>query len=245
MRLQGKKALITGAGSGIGAATASLFAEHGASVFAVDIADGRLAKCHADNPAISCLEIDITTEGAAETIIEQAVTALGGLDIVMNNAGIGYFAKVEDTTDKIWQRTMDINLNVPFKICQLAVPHLKQCGHGRIINVASVMSKMADTGLTAYAASKAGIAGMTRNLALELGKYGITVNNILPGAIVTGMTPALQQENIADIWARKSPLNRLGQPIDVAQVALFLASQDSGFVTGHDMHVDGGMLLRQ
>ena len=80
---------------------------------------------------------------------------------------------------------------------------------------------------------------------MYLGKYGITVNNILTGAIGTGKTPALQQENIADIWARKSPLNRLGQPIDVAQVALFLASQDSGFVTGHDMHVDGGMLLKQ
>ena len=107
------------------------------------------------------------------------------------------------------------------------------------------MSKMADTGLTAYGASKAGIAGMTRTLALELGKHNITANNILPGAIVTGMTPGLKQQDIADIWARKSPLNRLGQPMEVAHVALFLASEDSSFVTGHDMHVDGGMLLKQ
>lgn len=245
MRLAGKKALITGAGSGIGAATAQLFAEHGAQVLAVDIADGRLAKCHHANPAITCLETDITTPGAPEAIVQKAIEVMGGLDIVMNNAGIGYYAKVEDTTEKIWQKTMDINLNMPFQICQLSVPYLKQSEAGRIINVASVMSKMADTGLTAYGASKAGIAGMTRTLALELGKHNITANNILPGAIVTGMTPGLKQQDIADIWARKSPLNRLGQPMEVAHVALFLASEDSSFVTGHDMHVDGGMLLKQ
>jgi 3-oxoacyl-[acyl-carrier protein] reductase len=246
MRLAGKKALITGAGSGIGAASARLFAAEGAQVYAVDITDGRLAACHGEAEAISCFESDITEAGAPEAIVSGAVTAMGGLDIVMNNAGLGHFALIEDTSDEIWQKVMDVNLNAPFKICQAATPHLKQSEAGRIINVASVMAKKADMGLTAYGASKAGITGMTRNLALELGRYGITVNNILPGAIVTGMTSeSFQQENIADIWARKSPLKRLGQPIDIANGALFLASDESSFVTGHDFHIDGGMLLKQ
>jgi NAD(P)-dependent dehydrogenase (short-subunit alcohol dehydrogenase family) len=246
MRLQGRKALITGAGSGIGAATTQLFTEHGAEVFAVDIPDGRLAECHGDNPAVHCLGLDLTDEGAAETIIDAVMGTMGGLDIVMNNAGLGAFAMIEDTTDALWDKIMDVNLNVPFKICRLATPHLKQSGHGRIINVASVMAKKADTGLTAYGASKAGITGMTRNLALELGRHAITVNNILPGAIVTGMTAqSFENDNVAEIWAHKSPLRRLGQPLDIAHGALFLASDESSFVTGHDFHIDGGMLLKQ
>ena len=136
MRLAGKKALITGAGSGIGAASARLFAAEGAQVYAVDIPDGRLAACHGEAEAISCFESDITEAGAPEAIVSGAVTAMGGLDIVMNNAGLGHFALIEDTSDEIWQKVMDVNLNAPFKICQAATPHLKQSEAGRIINVA-------------------------------------------------------------------------------------------------------------
>ncbi len=106
------------------------------------------------------------------------------------------------------------------------------------------MAEGTDFGLAAYCASKAGVAGLTRNLALELGKYGITANYILPGAIVTGMTKSFDDPAIAEIWAKKSPLRRLGEPIDIARGALFLASADGGFVTGHGLNVDGGMMLR-
>ena len=245
MRLDGRIAIITGAASGIGRATAHLFAEEGARVLAVDLPDVGLATAHTDKDAIAVLEQDVADANAADTIIDMAVSTFGGVDIVMNNAGFGSNARVEEMTDEGWARTMDINLNAPFAICRAALPHLKQSGHGRIINVASVMAKHTDYGLVAYCASKSGITGMTRNLALELGKYGITANCILPGAIHTGMTAAsFANEDIADIWARKSPLRRLGQPIDIARGALFLASDDGGFVTGHDLNVDGGMLLR-
>jgi 3-oxoacyl-[acyl-carrier protein] reductase len=145
-----------------------------------------------------------------------------------------------------WDRILEVNLRSVFRLCQRAIPHLKKSGAGRIINVASVMAEGTDLGLSAYCASKAGVAGLTRTLALELGKFGITANYLLPGAIYTGMTRPLwdQRPDIAEIWAKKSPLRRLGQPIDLARGALFLASDDGGFVTGHGLNVDGGLMLR-
>jgi len=145
-----------------------------------------------------------------------------------------------------WDRVLAVNLTAPFLICQAAIPHLKQSRAGRIINVASVMAEGTDLGLAAYCASKAGVAGLTRTLALELGKFGITANYLLPGAIRTGMTLPLwdARPDVAEIWAKKSPLRRLGEPLDLARGALFLASDDGAFVTGHGLNVDGGMLLR-
>ena len=245
MRLKDRAAIITGAASGIGQATAHLFAAEGARVLAVDRPETGLAQAHENKPGIVTLEQDVTAPEAATNLVEMAVSRFGGLDIVMNNAGVGGNVRIEEMTDAVWARTMDVNLNAPYAICKAAVPHLKKSSYGRIINVASVMAKHTDYGLVAYCASKSGITGMTRNLALELGKYGITANCILPGAIHTGMTAAsFANEDIADIWARKSPLRRLGQPVDIARGALFLASDDGGFVTGHDLNVDGGMLLR-
>ena len=145
-----------------------------------------------------------------------------------------------------WDRVLAVNLTAPALICQQAIPHLKASKAGRIINVASVMAEGTDLGLAAYCASKAGVAGLTRTLALELGRFGITANYLLPGAIRTGMTTPLwdARPDIADIWAKKSPLRRLGEPLDLARGALFLASDDGGFVTGHGLHVDGGLMLR-
>ena len=245
MRLKNRVAIITGAASGIGAATAQLFATEGARVLGVDLQADGLHQHHDDTPNIETLAMDIAEEGAAKTIIDTAMARFGQLDIVMNNAGIGSNAPGENMSPEMWQKALDVNLTAPFRICQASIPHLKNAPAGRIINVASVMAQHTDYGLAAYCASKAGVLGYTRTLALELGKFGITANCILPGAIQTGMTHAAFSNNdIADIWARKSPLRRLGQPIDIARGALFLASDDGGFVTGHDLNVDGGMLLR-
>lgn len=246
MRLSGRVAVVTGAASGIGHACAQLFANAGARVLAVDLPGRNLGSVHKMQGTISLLEIDVSAEGAAAKIVEAATKSLGQLDIVMNNAGMASNALAEEMTREVWDRTLAVNLTAPFLICQQAIPFLKKSRAGRIINVASVMADGTDYGLSAYCASKAGVAGLTRTLALELGKFNITANYLLPGAIRTGMTRPLWEArpDIADIWAKKSALRRLGEPQDLARAALFLASDDGAFVTGHGLNVDGGLMLR-
>jgi len=246
MRLQGRVAIVTGAASGIGHASAQLFAAEGARVLAVDLPDKNLAAAHAGRETIACLEKSVADPGAAEHIVETALARFGALDIVMNNAGIGINALAESTTDAQWDRVLDVNLTAQFRLCRAAIPHLKASKAGRIVNVASVMAEGTDYGLASYCASKAGVAGLTRTLALELGKFGITANYLEPGAIETGMTRPLwdARQDVKEIWAKKSALRRVGQPIDLARGALFLASDDGGFVTGHGLVVDGGLMLR-
>ena len=246
MRLEGRVAVITGAASGIGRASAELFLQEGARVLAVDLPGKDFAKLRGSGERIACVEHDISRVGAPEAIVDAVTARFGKLDIVMNNAGIGSNALAEHITLDVWDRTLAVNLTAQMRICQFAIPHLKQSPAGRIINVASVMAEGTDYGLSAYCASKAGVAGFTRTLALELGKYGITANYIEPGAIATGMTMPLWETRpeVAEVWAKKSALRRLGQPTDIARAALFLASDDAGFVTGHGLRVDGGLMLR-
>lgn len=241
MRLENRVAIVTGAASGIGRATAELFASEGASVLAVDLESFTL-----EHENIQTLAQDVSDDDAAANVIGGAVERFGKLDILMNNAGIGGGGILaEELPDELWDRIVSVNLTPHFKLSKAAIPHLKESPAGRIINVASVMAEITDYGLAAYSATKAGVGGLTRNLALELGRYGITANYILPGAIETGMTSAsFDNPKIAEVWAKKSPLKRLGQPIDLARGALFLASDDGGFVTGHGLNVDGGLMLR-
>jgi 3-oxoacyl-[acyl-carrier protein] reductase len=241
-RLGGKAAIVTGAASGIGRASAELFAAEGARVLAVDRPGSNLAF---DDPVIAGLEVDLVEDGAPALIVSRALEALGGLDIVFNNAGIGNSTLAADTSDESWDRVQAVNLRAVFRLTRQAIPSLIVSGAGRIINTASVMAEHTDYGLAAYCASKAGVVGLTRTLALELGRHGVTANAILPGAIRTGMTAQnFSDPHIADIWARKSVLRRLGEPIDVARLALFLASDDAGFVTGQAIAADGGLTLR-
>jgi NAD(P)-dependent dehydrogenase (short-subunit alcohol dehydrogenase family) len=240
-RLKGKRAIITGAGSGIGAASAALFVAEGAQVLAVDLPGKFVA-----NLPFPTHEADIAADGAAERIVAAAVEAFGGLDILFNNAGVSHSIFVQDLSDADWDRTIDVNLKAVFRLCRAAIPHLVKSPAGRILNTASVMAEGTDYGLAAYCASKAGVAGLTRTLALELGKHGVTANYLLPGAIRTGMTSALwdARPDVAEIWAKKSVLRRLGAPEDLAKAALFLVSDDAAFITGQGIAVDGGLTLR-
>lgn len=246
MRLKGKCAIVTGAASGIGAASATLFAEEGARVLAVDLPGKGLADVHAGQGNILTREQSVADDGAPAAIIAAALDAFGRLDILMNNAGVASNALAAEMKDADWDRTIAVNLTAPFKLCRAAIPHLIASGAGRIINVASVMAEGTDYGLAAYCASKAGVAGLTRTLALELGKFGVTANYLMPGAIRTGMTGPLwdARPDVAEIWAKKSAVRRLGRPLDLARGALFLASDDSEFVTGQGLAVDGGLMLR-
>jgi NAD(P)-dependent dehydrogenase (short-subunit alcohol dehydrogenase family) len=246
MRLKDRAAIVTGAASGIGRATAQLFAEEGAHVLAVDVPGSAILTAHEGNANVVPLALSIIDEGAPDRIVGEAVAHFGRLDILMNNAGVSGRHLVDQITDADWERHMAVNVTAQMKLARAAIPHLRKSPAGRIVNVASVMAEGTDLGLVAYCASKAGVMGLTRSLALELGRDNITANYLLPGAIETGMTSALwtARPDVAEIWAKKSPLRRHGQPIDLARAALFLASDDASFITGHGLNVDGGLMLR-
>lgn len=241
-RLSGKGAIVTGAASGIGRASAELFAAEGAEVLAVDRSGASLDFAQ---PSITPLEADVAADDAPARIVAAALAAFGRLDVLYNNAGIGASVLAHEMSDEAWDRIQSVDLRAVFRLTREAIPHLIASPAGRIISTASVMAEHTDYGLSAYCAAKAGVVGLTRTLALELGKHGVTANAILPGAIRTGMTAQnFSDPRIADIWARKSVLRRLGEPIDVARLALFLASDDSAFVTGQAIAADGGLTLR-
>ena len=245
MRIQGKRVIITGAASGMGNATTNLFTNEGATVLAVDMPGPGLREKHGANPAVTTLEKDITDADAAEVIVSRAVQALGGVDILVNNAGVGYNALAELTPIEQWDRVLNVNLRAMFLLCQRAIPEMKAGMWGRIVNISSVAAFRPDYGLSAYDASKAGVIGLTKTLALELGKFGITVNAIQPGPIYTGMTRNnFDQDYIRQAWERKTAVRRLGQPEDIANGVLFLCLEESSFVTGHALVVDGGQTLR-
>lgn len=248
-RLAGKIAIVTGAGSGIGAASAKLFAEEGAQVLAVDRPESSVAEVHKGNGAIAAFGCDITGDDAPRRIVEAAVERFGALDVLFNNAGVSGRAFVEEMTDEQWDRVNAVNVRAMFRICREAIPVLKrrarEKGRARIVNTASVMAFDTDFGLAAYCASKAGVGGLTRTLALELGKFNITANYVCPGAIYTGMTRGnFDNPEIRAVWENKAALRRLGQPIDIARGALLLASDEADFITGHELVVDGGLTLR-
>lgn len=241
-RLAGRAAIVTGAASGIGRASAELFAKEGALVLAVDRPGANLTFEHG---SIESLGVDIAAAGSSAAIVDGAVKAFGRLDIVYNNAGVSGSTPVGETSDEEFDRQYGVNLRGAFRIARDAVPHLVKSPAGRLIFTASIMARHTDNGLVAYSASKAGVVGMMRTFALELGRQGVTSNAILPGAIATGMTAgSFQREDVAAVWAKKAALKRLGQPIDIARAALFLASDDGGFVTGQALGVDGGLMLR-
>lgn len=238
--MAGRVAIVTGAASGIGLGAAERFLAEGVRVLAVDRSEaaGR-------DGLVACVQ-DITADNAPAAIVAAAVEAFGRLDILVNNAGVSGYQPVDTMAQDWWDRTIATNLTATFRLCQAAIPHLRQSPAGRIINIGSPMAVRTDVGMGAYGASKAGIAALTRSLALELGKNGITANYIEPGAIRTGMTDQAwtARPELAERRAAQAALGRIGEPEDLAAVIAFLASDDAGFVTGQGITVDGGLGLR-
>ncbi len=243
--LSGKKAVVTGAANGIGKAIAMAYLREGARVLAVDLPDGSLAQHYASHERGHAFEQDVTQPDAASNIVAAAAERLGGIDILVNNAGVSIGACVEETSDDLWDKIMGVNVTAVFKITRAAIPHLKKSQAGRIINLGSIMSEMAGPGLFAYGTSKHAVAGMTKAMAVDLGKYGVTANFLQPGAIVTALSaPFFEDAAFRSYWEGKAPVGRLGQPEDVAAAAVFLATDAAQFVSGAGVKVDGGAIVK-
>jgi NAD(P)-dependent dehydrogenase (short-subunit alcohol dehydrogenase family) len=239
-KLSGKVAIVTGAASGIGESIAALYLREGANVVVSDLPERGLTKQFSDHPQVRAVEIDITADAAPQRIIETAMREFGGLDVLINNAGIALGKQFEDTTDEEFDRIMNINVRSVFRMTRAAVPHLRVRGGGSVINLASIMSSTGGPLLSAYAASKHAVLGLSRGMAVDLGKYGIRVNALQPGSIWTGMSrPFFDDPNFRKYWEAKAPLGRIGDPIDVAVVALFLATDEAKFVSGAGIAIDG------
>jgi 3-oxoacyl-[acyl-carrier protein] reductase len=245
-RLGGRVALITGAADGMGRAMVDRFRAEGARVLAADIDGAKLAAAHDACDALRLEACDVTAPDAADRLVGGAVAAFGGLDILVNNAGIVDYEPVAAMRDDNWRRTLAVNLDATFALSRAAIPHLRASGRGRIINLASINAFRSAPGLGAYAAAKHGVAGLTKTLAVELGPDRITANYICPGAILTGMTRPLMEADpgLKSLFESFGVLGRMGTPDDIAGAALFLASDDAAFITGHGLVVDGGFLAK-
>jgi len=249
--VEGRRAVVTGAGSGMGRATAHLFADEGARVAVVDIDRARvqsvvaeIAGVHGEERAVG-IAVDLASGTAAETVCEAVVAAWGGLDILVNNAGVSLPSRLEDRDfDDTWARTLDVNLTAQARLLRFAAPYLVASGSGRVVNIASTEALVSTPSLSAYAASKAGVIGLTRSAAVELGPRGVTVNCICPGPVDTAMTAAIPAEAKATYARRRVPLRRYGDPEEVAHLTLSLCLPAASFVTGAVLAVDGGMSIR-
>jgi len=243
-QFKNKIVLVTGAASGIGEAIAKAFLEQGAQVMVVDLDIVSLTECFSDYPLALPLEQDLTQEKASENIVNWLEANAVRLDILVNNAGRALPGEIGTTTDEMWQSMMDINVTAMFRLTRKALPLLKESGAGRIINLGSIMSDMAGPNFFAYGTTKHAVAGMTKSMSVDLGKYGITANYLQPGAIVTALSkPFFDDEDFKKYWEGKAPVGRLGQPEDVAHAALFLASEKSSFITGVGLNIDGGAIV--
>lgn len=250
MRLQNKVAIVTGAGSGNGRGIALRFAEEGADVVVADVV---LDSAQATAKAIEALgrralvtQTDISQRASVETLVAHTLAEFGQVDILVNNAGIGGRVKFLELTDEVWDRMMAINLKGPFLCAQAVARVMVQQGRGGVIvNIGSIEATVPLPNQVHYASAKGGVLMLTRALALDLASYGIRVNAIGPGIIETAMTaPTLARADRRQEWETAVPLGRVGQPLDVAKAALFLASDESDYMTGTILYVDGGWLIQ-
>lgn len=247
-KLAGKAALITGAASGIGAAAARLFVAHGAQVALGDLNEsaGQALAASLNEMAaaqVACFaRTDVTKLAELEALVELAEQQFGHLQVMFNNAGIGSFGDTTSISIEEWHRVIDIDLHGVFYGCRAVIPALRRAGGGVILNTASISGLGADHGFGAYNAAKAALINYTRTLALDHAAEHIRANAICPGLIETSLTQgSLQFEPLAQRWCEAIPLKRPGKPEEVAQVALFLASEDASYITGTAIVVDGGL----
>jgi NAD(P)-dependent dehydrogenase (short-subunit alcohol dehydrogenase family) len=251
MKLAGKAAIVTGGTYGIGNAIAALFAGEGADVAMAGRGEVKgkaaLEALRGAGGRVIFVKADVSKDVDVRRLVEETKEKFGRIDILVNNAGINPVGTVLDTTEETWDRIMAINLKGPFLCCKHVIPHMKEAGGGSIVNIGSINSLMASENEVAYDASKGGVLMFTKATALDFAREKIRVNCICPGAIDTPLLRAIFGESpdpggMEAAMVKRYPLKRMGAPGDIAKAALFLASDDSSFMTGAAVAVDGGIL---
>lgn len=246
MRLLNKVTLITGGAMGIGKETALVFAREGAKIVICDANEQAglktLQELTAICPEAMFFTVDVTNRDRVDTMVSAILAKFGQIDVLINNAGITSDAFLAKMTEEQWDKVIAINLKGVFNCTQAIIPTMVNQQKGKIINAASLVGIYGNIGQTNYAATKAGVIGMTKTWAKELGRKGVNVNAVAPGFIITEMTNIVPQK-VLDQMTEKTPLGRPGQTRDVANAYLFLASNESDFVNGHVLSVDGGLVI--
>lgn len=238
-RLEGKVAVVTGGAKGLGQAISELYALHGAKVVAADM--GELSYT---NENVEGYKLNVTDVEAVQKFYDYVIEKYGKIDILVNNAGITADAMTRKMTDDQWNRVIDVNLKGVFNLTRLIGPQMENSGYGSIINISSVVGVFGNIGQANYAATKAGVIGLTMTWAKEFSRKGanVRVNAIAPGYIMTDILKTVPQD-LLDKFAALTMLGRLGQPEEIANVALFLASDEASYITGQTLNVNGGMRL--
>ena len=245
----GSTVLITGAASGMGRATAEVFAAEGAHVACIDIAAESVREVADDlvhrGYSAEAWTLDISDPEAIKTVVAAVVARFGGLDILVNNAGISAFSPIDSANyEAVWDRAFSILVTAQQRLIRAALPHLRKSAAPRIVNIASTEALGATSRDSPYAAAKTAVTGLTRALAVELGPEGITVNCICPGPILTGMTEAIPDADKQTFARRRTALRRYGRPEEVAHMTLSLCLPAASYITGVSIPVDGGLMAR-
>lgn len=246
----GKVVLVTGAGSGMGRATAEVFASEGALVALTDLPGSAIEDIAADlrtkGHQARAWALDVSDAAAIRTVVAEVAAEFGGLDALVNNAGISAFCPIDDDDhyELVWDRAVTVLLTAHQRMIRAALPFLRQSSSPRIVNIASTEALGATSRNSPYAAAKAGVTGLTRALAVELGKEGITVNAICPGPILTGMTEKVSEADKEVFAHRRTALRRYGRPEEVAHITLSLCLPAASYITGVTIPVDGGLMAR-
>jgi len=248
-RLEGRVALVTGAASGIGKATARRLADEGAAVLLTDVNESLGAttteELRAAGAKVDFLRHDVASEADWEAAVAKAVEEFGGLDIVVNNAGMGDLATIEETSLEDWQRTIAIDQTGVFLGMKTAAPHLKASGHGSVVNISSIFGTSGGFGTSpAYHAAKGAVRTLTKNVALHWATEGVRVNSIHPGFIDTPILDTARGTPFEQVMLDLTPMGRLGRPEEIAAGVAYLVSDDASFVTGLELYIDGGYIAR-
>ncbi len=252
VKLDRRVAIITGAAAGIGEATARLFAREGARLILVDIDEERLAHLTEELEATSTIVLDIVADvshaATGQMVVGRTMNQFGHIDVLLNNAGIVIGGTLVECTEEDWDRTMEVNLKSMYYLCRGVVPVMQRQGSGSIINMSSIAGTAGLVDRGAYSVSKAGVVGLTRSLAMDYVRAGIRVNCICPATVDTPslqsrIAAALNPQEARRAFVARQPMGRMGTPEEIAALALFLASDDSRYLTGQALVIDGGMKL--
>ena len=237
-----RKVLITGGSRGIGAACVSRFSKNGDSVVFIYRSDGESAARVSAETGANAVKCDISDPADVKRAVGEAIEKLGGVDVLVNNAGIAQIKLFTDITDGDWEKMLGTNLGGVFNCTREVLPHMIAKKSGKIVNISSMWGRTGASCEVHYSAAKAGVIGLTKALAKEVGPSGITVNCVAPGVIGTDMNASLDEQTVREL-CDETPLCRIGKPEDVANAVFFLASDEASFITGQMLAVDGGMVI--